>query len=95
MARLPRWEVGFLRRTDGTDPFSDFVSELSAPARIEWEAVIQLLQEYGDSLQGERVRVHNDEFEFRGDEVHVFYKKVAAARMEVTAGLCVDRSTDP
>jgi hypothetical protein len=91
MARLPRWEVTFLKAKDGSDPFPAFVSSLSAPAQVEWETLTRLLQKYGDSLQGNRVLLHPNELhEFQGDEVRIFYKRGPLTnQILVTAGLRV------
>lgn len=91
MARLPRWGVTFLKAKDGSDPFTAFVSSLSAPAQVEWETLTRLLQKYGDTLQGDRVLFHTNELrEFQGEEVRIFYRRGPLInQILVTAGLRV------
>jgi len=87
MARLPQWEISFRKTQDGTDPFGDFASSLPTPARIEWEAIIRLLQKRGKTLKGNRVLLHtHDRFEYRGDEVRVFYEFISPTEIRIVAG---------
>ncbi len=77
MALLPGWELRFLHAEDGSDPFPAFVSSLSLTAQVEWETLLRLVQRRGDTLQGSRLVIHqNDVYEFKGDEVRIFYKHV-------------------
>lgn len=96
MAWLPGWEVTFLKAKDGSDPFTAFVSSLSAAAKVEWQALIRLLQKHGDTLRGNRVRVHNNELcEFQGDEVRIFYKRGPGDnQIVITAGLRITDGTE-
>ena len=91
MALLPRWELRFLHAKDGSDPVTAFVSSLSPPAQLEWETLLRLVQQRGDTLQGSRLVVHQNElYEFKGDEVRIFYKRVPSHRqIMVLAGLRV------
>jgi len=91
MAPLPRWELRFLHAKDGGDPFTAFVSGLSPPAQLEWETLLRLVQQRGDTLQGSRLVIHqNDVYEFKGDAVRIFYKHVPLDKqILVLAGLRV------
>jgi|ERR1041384_6173396 hypothetical protein len=91
MPLLPRWELRFLQAEDGSDPFPAFVSSLSPPAQQEWETLLRLVQQRGDTLQGSRLVVHQNElYEFKGDEVRIFYKHVPLHKqILVLAGLRV------
>ncbi len=95
MAKLPEWKISFLKGPDGTDPFSDFASRLPTPGRIEWEAVIRLLQEFGTTLQGDRMLVHKyGLYEFKGDEVRIFFKRIGPTEIRIDAGLITSDSED-
>lgn len=96
MALLPRWELRFLHAKDGSDPFTAFVSSLSPPAQLEWETLLRLVQQRGDTLQGSRLVIHNgDVYEFKGDEVRIFYKHVPLHRqIFVLGGLRVTDGED-
>ncbi|HXQ36464.1 MAG TPA: hypothetical protein VN843_20795, partial [Anaerolineales bacterium] len=61
------------------------------PAQLEWETLIRLVQQRGDTLQGSRLVIHeNDVYEFKGDEVRIFYKRVPLHnQILVLAGLRV------
>jgi hypothetical protein len=89
MAQLPRWELRFLHAKDGSDPFTAFVSSLSLPAQLEWETLLRLVQRRGDTLQGSRLVIHKNElYEFKGDEVRIFYKQLPQHKqILVLAGL--------
>jgi hypothetical protein len=84
MPRLPIWRIKYQREEDGSDPFPLFISSLPAPAQIEWESLIRLLERRGDGLRGDRVSKYDGSLRgFRGDEVLIFYK-CAQAKHEIT-----------
>jgi hypothetical protein len=62
MAGLPAWRVTFQEAEDGSDPIAAFISDLPPPALSEWEALVLLLHQRGDTLKGNRVLVHDNEW---------------------------------
>lgn len=73
----PKWSIKYYMYEDGGTPFEDFIPRLARHQRAECHAIIELLEKWGDDLDGAQCLTHTcgaGEFkEYQGESVCIFY----------------------